>query len=110
MEFFNEINHIWKSGVKVTIAECDAALKNIYEYKGKVPESVMGRGGTDFQPVVDYYNKNYTIYNTMIYLTDGFCPAPDPGPRTTCLWVISSGGDDKVNFPGIKVKITKQDI
>lgn len=107
MEFFSEIYHVWKTGVKVSIAECDAAISQIYEYKGETPTSVKGRGGTDFQPVVDYYNENYKKYNTMIYLTDGHCTAPDPGPRTTCLWVICSDGTDATKFPGITVKIQK---
>ena len=107
MEFFSEIYHIWKTGVKISIAECDAAIENLYEYKGVTPTSVKGRGGTDFQPMVDYYNKNYKLYNTMIYFTDGYCTAPNPGPRTTCLWIICSNGTDTVKFPGINIKMKK---
>jgi len=107
-EFFNEIYHIHKTGVKVTIIECDARINSIYEYKGVMPEKVTGRGGTDFQPVIDYFNANYKKFNSLIYLTDGYCSAPNPAPRNQTLWVICSKGVNVENlkdFKGAKVKI-----
>jgi predicted metal-dependent peptidase len=110
LEFFNEIHHIYKSGVNVWIGECDAAVGNIWEYKGKTPNFVTGRGGTAFEPIIEHYNENYHKYNTLIYLTDGECSAPDIKPRTQMLWVICSEGVDLKSvkdFPGMKVKITR---
>ena len=107
MDFFNEIHHIWKTGVKVTIAECDAAVSNVYEYKGEIPKSVKGRGGTDFDPIIEYYNENYRKFNSLIYLTDGYCSSPQTLPRTSMLWVISSDGSMEVELPGTKVQIQK---
>ena len=71
IEFFNEIHHMHKSGVSITIAEGDANIKNVYEYKGKTPEYVQGRGGTDMNPFIEYFNKNKQ-YTNLIILTDGF--------------------------------------
>jgi predicted metal-dependent peptidase len=110
LEFFNEIYHIYKSGVTVTIAESDASVSRVYEYKGKMPEFIVGRGGTDFEPIVDYYNENTRIYNTLIYVTDGHSTAPERNPRTPMLWCICSDGRDlkeMEDFPGMKVKITR---
>ena len=53
-------NHIHKSGVNVWVADCDASVSNVYEYKGKTPEFITGRGGTDFDPAIEYYNEQHT--------------------------------------------------
>lgn len=45
-EFFSEIYHIWKAGAVVDILECDMKIsKPKYEYNGKMPEFISGRGG-----------------------------------------------------------------
>lgn len=44
-EFFSEIHHIYKAGVGITIAECDAKLQRVYPYKGKFDGTITGRGG-----------------------------------------------------------------
>lgn len=44
-DFFNEIYHVWKTGVIVDIIECDARAYPVYEYKGKREGKVHGRGG-----------------------------------------------------------------
>ena len=53
----------------VTIVECDADIHKIYEYKGKFDGMITGRGGTDFKPVVDYYNVNLNNYTTLLFFT-----------------------------------------
>lgn len=110
LEFFNEIHHIHKSGVNVWVADCDAKVANVGEYKGKAPEFITGRGGTDFDPAIEYYNENSHKFNTLIYLTDGECSAPKTKPKTPMLWVICSEGVDLKSvedYPGMKVKITR---
>ena len=69
-EFFSEIHHMYKTGITITIAEGDAGINNVYEYKGKVPEFVIGRGGTDMNPFIKYFNENRQ-FNSLIILTDG---------------------------------------
>jgi predicted metal-dependent peptidase len=59
LEFFNEIHHIYKTDVKISIIECDAEIHRIYEYNGKMPKFVQGRGGTAMSPIIDYYNENH---------------------------------------------------
>jgi predicted metal-dependent peptidase len=106
IEFFNEINHIYKTGTTITICECDAQVGNVYDYKGKVPERVSGRGGTSFQPVIDFLEENKNKYSILIYLTDGECSAPTKPCKPT-LWVICSSGSMREDLPGQKVKITR---
>jgi len=100
-----------KTGVKISIAECDASVKKVYEYSGKTPNYISGRGGTYMSPIIEYYNEHHKEYNTLIILTDGECESEPAKARTQMLWVICSGGVDvkKIEqFPGAKVKINKQ--
>jgi hypothetical protein len=41
----NEIYHIWKTGVDVTIIQCDTHIRSIDEYKGSFEIKFHGRGG-----------------------------------------------------------------
>ena len=98
-DFFSEITYIYKAGARITILECDAAISANYEYTGKWTGKVHGRGGTDFQPVIDYYRKNIKDYAALVYFTDGECSIPNNVPRDT-IWVITSAGDHKKEYPG----------
>jgi predicted metal-dependent peptidase len=104
VEFFSEIYHVYKTGVAVTIIECDAALHEPYEYKGIFPGKVHGRGGTSFQPVIDYYDAHRKNFSTCIYFTDGECSAPSR-PRNAMLWVISSRGRKTEGLPWFTIQI-----
>ena len=105
-DFFSEITYIYKAGARITILECDAAISANYEYTGKWTGKVHGRGGTDFQPVIDYYRKNMKDYAALVYFTDGFCSIPDNVPRDT-IWVITSTGDHSQKYPGRTLFIPK---
>lgn len=105
-DFFSEITYIYKAGARITILECDAAISANYEYTGKWTGKVHGRGGTDFQPVIDYYKKNMKDYAALVYFTDGECSIPNNVPRDT-IWVITSAGDHKKEYPGRTLFIPK---
>ena len=107
-DFFSEITYIYKTGARITILECDAAISANYEYTGKWTGKVHGRGGTDFQPVIDYYRKNIKDYAALVYFTDGECSIPDNVPRDT-IWVITSAGDHKKEYPGRTLFIPSKD-
>jgi len=59
--------------------------------KSKTEFQVKGRGGTDFQSVIDYVAKNQG-YDGLIIITDGYAPVPDVPPllSTKLLWVIDN--------------------
>lgn len=106
IEFFNEIYHIYKTGIDVTVIECDADIQRIYDYKGKLEDlSVQGRGGTNFEPVFKYLQENRDKYNNLIYLTDGECSPPSTAILKPVLWVHSSKSIINENLPGAKIKI-----
>jgi predicted metal-dependent peptidase len=108
IEFFNEIHHMHKSGVSITIAEGDANIHNVYEYKGKTPEFVAGRGGTDMNPFIEYFNQNKQ-YTNLIILTDGFIGENTVKTFKPTLMVLCSTGTSveevKENGWGSTIKI-----
>ena len=107
-DFFSEITYIYKAGARITILECDARISANYEYTGKWNGKVHGRGGTDFQPVIDYYGKNMRDYAALVYFTDGECSIPNNVPRDT-IWVITSAGDHNKEYPGRTLFIPSKD-
>ena len=108
-DFFSEITYIYKTGARITILECDAKITANYEYTGKWTGKIHGRGGTDFQPVIDYYRKNMKDYAALVYFTDGECSIPDNVPRDT-IWVITSEGDHTKTYPGKTVFIPSKNV
>ena len=88
-EFMQEIYHIYKTGSVVTVVHADTAIAWKGPFDPNAEWKVHGRGGTDFTPVVDYFNENLRKYNCLIYLTDGEAPAPENKPKGKTLWVLS---------------------
>jgi predicted metal-dependent peptidase len=101
-QFFNEIRHLYKTGADITVAECDAQLHAVYRYTGKTPESVHGRGGTSFAPVLELANKLRP--DGLIYLTDGGASMPESGCRVPVLWVFTPGCNNQ-SLIGRKVEM-----
>lgn len=104
VEFMQEIHHIYKTGSDVTIAHADAAINKIHAYNPKDEYNIFGRGGTSFDPVVDYYAENKRKYTCLIYLTDGEAPAPTT-PVNKILWVLSSKSNMTDHLPGQTIKL-----
>jgi predicted metal-dependent peptidase len=109
-ELFNEIYHMYKTGISITVAEGDANIHKIYEYKGKTPEYVCGRGGTDMNVFIEYFNK-HKQYNSLIILTDGFIGEKTINTFKPMLTVLTSNGavleEVKNNKWGNVIKIQK---
>ena len=108
IEFFTEIQHMYKTGVTITVAEGDADIHNVYEYKGKMPDFVKGRGGTDMNPFIEYFNK-HKEFNSLIILTDGYIGSRAVQSFKPTLLVICSNGESievvKENGWGNTIKI-----
>jgi predicted metal-dependent peptidase len=103
-EFMNEIHHIYKVGVDITVVQCDTSIKSIEPYRGKNEISVLGRGGTEFDPVLDYYNANLKKYTSLVYFTDGECYT-SVRPRGKVLWVLSERSSMNEDLPGQVIKL-----
>ena len=103
-EFMNEILHIYKQGVDITIVQCDTAIKSIEPYKGKNEIEIYGRGGTEFDPVLEYYNENIRKYTSLVYFTDGECYT-NVKPKAPILWVLSEQSYMNTDLPGKVIKL-----
>ncbi len=102
-EFFSEIDYVYKAGARVTILQCDTRINAIEEYDGKNIPEIKGRGGTEFDPPVDYYVKHKKEYASLIYFTDGEATLPRKNP-SGMVWVISSHGYHQ-DYPGKTIYI-----
>lgn len=102
-EFMNELVHMHKTGHKITIAQCDTQLNSVEEFNPKRDLEIKGRGGTDFQPVVDHFNEKGN-YTALIYLTDGEAYNPENCPKNT-LWVLSSRSQMNDELPGKVIQL-----
>jgi len=92
--FFSEIHSMWVSGAEIEIIECDDQVQNTYEFKGNFPKFIQGRGGTAFDPVFKYINRDRSIkYDGCVYLTDGFASEPMIRPRCKVFWIITPDGE-----------------
>ena len=105
-DFFSEIEYIYKAGARITILECDTRINKVVEYDGKHIPEVVGRGGTDFNPPVEWYIKHKKDYASLIYFTDGECSLPKKNP-SGMVWVITSNGY-RQEYPGKTIYIPQE--
>jgi predicted metal-dependent peptidase len=103
-EFMNEITHIYKCGVDVTIIQCDTTIRSIEPFNPKKEFKVHGRGGTEFDPVLEYYNANLQKYTSLVYFTDGEC-STSVKPKGNTLWVLSEQSGMNEDLPGKVIKL-----
>lgn len=103
-EFMHEIHHMYKTGTEITIVQADAAISHIEKYNPKLDIRIHGRGGTSFQPVIDYYNENKHKYTALIYFTDGEACTPTPA-QGRILWVISAQSQMNHDLIGPKIQL-----
>ena len=106
-DFFSEIYHLWRSGVKVTIDECDTRITKTWEYNGKFEIEICGRGGTDLNPVIDHYNSNKKEFSTLVMFTDGEFYLNELHKTRDVVWVISGVGQHQ-DFPGTTIYMPKE--
>lgn len=103
-ECINELHHIHKTGTEVTIIQCDTAISKIEKFNPKTDFHIHGRGGTSFQPVIDYYNSHQNKFTCLMYFTDGEAPAPTPA-RGRMLWILSSKSNINPDLIGQQIKL-----
>ena len=102
-EFINEIHHLYKAGVDITIAQCDSRMQSVEKYDGKFELAVAGRGGTRFEPVLELFNERKE-FTSLIYFTDGEAWT-DVKPRKPVLWVLSERSSYNDELPGRQIKL-----
>lgn len=106
IDFFSEIEHLYKTGVHVDVIEFDSTIQNKFVYKGqKTDIKIVGRGGTDMSDVYNHYIEN-PDYSTLVIFTDGYLNINYPR-RKNMIWVISTNGREQ-NYPGLTIYIPKE--
>ena len=103
-EFMNEIHHIYKAGVDITIVQCDTRINSIEKYTGEWELNLHGRGGTDFDPVIEYFNEHIKEFTSLVYFTDGEA-STSIRPRGNVLWVLSERSSMNDDLPGQVIKL-----
>lgn len=94
-EFFTEVHSIWRQGSQVTIVEADNQVRSAWDYLGSSPEKARGRGGTNFDPALQWLNEAKPRYDAAVYFTDGKAAAPKVRPPCDVLWVLPPDGDER---------------
>ena len=106
--FWNEIIGIQKAGAKITIIECDCELQNVWELnRNSTFPKLKGGGGTSFDPVIEWLNKNRNLgIGGCVYFTDGFGAKPIIKSTSPILWTLYGEQNDTSHLsPGKVIRI-----
>jgi predicted metal-dependent peptidase len=90
---------------RVTVLYAGSRIQKIDKFTGnpQVAEVYRGGGFTDLRPVFDYAKQMQPRPAAIIYLTDGYGPAPEQSDIPT-LWVLSPDGQKPVDW-GLELKL-----
>lgn len=118
VKFISEVKGILGCypSVKAHIGICDADLHSWLDVDNNTPvekiiEELKGGGGTDFRPVFDKANKDFTTPSAMVFLTDTYGTFPETTPDYPVLWVIPENEKDNSQVPfGYKVYVNYQPL
>lgn len=97
-QFLTEINKLAEiQPIDLVLFDTSIKSKVMPFERRRVSFDFFGRGGTDFQEVMDLAQK--MKYHSLIILTDGFASAPTkPGFVKDFLWVITGDGQPPVEW------------
>ena len=103
-KFLAVINRFFKQGIE-SIEVIELLLKQAAN-----GIRVIGRGGTNFQPAIDFYYE-HEEYDGLVFLTDGYAPTPklpDDKRHKPLAWILTTQGGNEDNLKpfGPVVRIT----
>ena len=91
--FYREIDSIRKiTQTDIELVQCDAEISDttVISYKEKFPWNVSGRGGTEYKPALEYFDKNKRKPDVVVFFTDlEVCDndVPDTPHNYKIIWV-----------------------
>ena len=112
--FLAVINRFFKQGIeRIEVIEFDSHITTpepLLLKQATRSIRVTGRGGTNFQPAIDYYYQNEQ-YDGLVFLTDGYAPTPkvpDDKRHKPIAWILTTQGGNEANLKpiGPVVRIT----
>jgi predicted metal-dependent peptidase len=91
---FSIVNQFFKYGIpQIEVLQFDTEIKGepLALDKARSKIQVIGRGGTNFQSVINYIDNNKG-YDGLIIFTDGYAPIPSipKNKRTRVLWLFNN--------------------
>lgn len=88
--FFSIINQFFSYGVEaINVIAFDTEIKQEFELRKAAKNiQITGRGGTDFQCAIDYYEAHPEIQG-MIIFTDGYAGVPKIRKAKQLLWILT---------------------
>ena len=113
-KFLAVINRFFKQGIEsIEVIEFDSKItteKPILLKQASNSIRVTGRGGTNFQPAIDYYYE-HEEYDGLVFLTDGYAAkpvVPDNKRHKPLAWILTTNGGNEDNLKpfGPVVRIT----
>ena len=113
-KFLAVINRFFKQGIEsIEIIEFDSDITTDKPLQLKQAANsirVIGRGGTNFQPAIDFYYE-HEEYDGLVFLTDGYAATPklpDDKRHKPLAWILTAqgGNEDNLRPLGPVVRIT----
>ncbi len=103
-KFLAVINRFFKQGIeRIEVIEFDSKIttdKPILLKQASNSIKVTGRGGTNFQPAIDFYY-DHEEYDGLVFLTDGYAPTPkvpDDKRHKPLAWILTTNGGNEDNL------------
>ena len=103
-KFLAVINRFFKQGIEqIEVIEFDSKItteKPVLLKQATNNIRVTGRGGTDFQPAIDFYYE-HEEYDGLVFLTDGYAPTPklpDDKRHKPLAWILTTNGGNEDNL------------
>ena len=103
-KFLAVINRFFKQGIEqIEVIEFDSKItteKPVLLKQATNNIRVTGRGGTDFQPAIDFYYE-HEEYDGLVFLTDGYAPKPklpDDKRHKPLAWILTTNGGNEDNL------------
>ena len=109
IHFFSIINRFFTYGVEaVQVLAFDTEIKQEFELKKATRNiKIVGRGGTDFQCAIDYYEQ-HPEYQGLIIFTDGYACVPKIRLKKQILWILTGKREYEEAYHWIKnLKLNK---
>lgn len=90
---------------RITVLYAHSRIRRIDQFRSSqvVAEVFHGGGFTDLRPVFDYAKEMHPLPAAVIYLTDGYGPAPQEMEFPT-LWVLTPDGQKPVEW-GVELRL-----
>ena len=113
-KFLAVINRFFKQGIEtIEVIQFDSKITTEKPQLLKQVTNgirVIGRGGTNFQPAIDFYYE-HEEYDGLIFLTDGYAPVPklpEDKRHKPLAWILTTQGGNEENLKplGPVVRIT----